>query len=66
MGKPMAERLRAMSGETLRNEARKSDKALGAEIDRLQIADEQFRVVLLHNIAVDEEVERRRKGGHNG
>ena len=51
---------RLMKGEELRTEARKHDKALGAEIDRLRLSDERFREILDRSLALEDEINRRR------
>ena len=51
---------RLMKGEELRTEARKHDKALGAEIDRLRLSDERFREILDRSLAFEDEINRRR------
>jgi hypothetical protein len=49
-----------MRGEELRREAKKADKALGAELDRLQLTDERFKRVLERALALETEVDRRK------
>lgn len=51
---------RDMTGEQLRNERRKSSRALGDEIVRLRATDERFRAVLDWDLALDEEADRRK------
>jgi hypothetical protein len=49
-----------LSGEELRRQARRADRDLGAEIDRLQIADERFRSVLRRSLDLEAEQEARK------
>jgi len=45
----------ALSGEQLRNEAKRTDRQLGREIDRLRISDAQFRAVIDRVLAIEDE-----------
>ncbi len=49
-----------LSGETLRNEARRTDRLLGRELERLRQTDEQFRAVLDRSLALEVEIDRRK------
>lgn len=49
-----------MKGEELRKEAKKYDRAVGAEIDRIRLSDERFRTILDRSLALDDEIEKRR------
>lgn len=51
---------RLMRGEELRREAKRIDRALGAEIDRLRMADPQFKSVLDRSLEIEDEVNRRK------
>lgn len=51
---------RDMGGEELRNEAKKIDKRLGFELDRLRRSDAQFRSVLDRSLALEQEIDRRK------
>lgn len=50
-----------MSGEELRNEGRRADRRLGAELDRLRLSDSGFKAVLDRALEIESEIERRRK-----
>lgn len=52
--------LRAMSGERLRTEGRRIDRKIGAELDRVRMADAQFRTVLDRSLAVEDEIAKRK------
>lgn len=49
-----------MGGEELRTAARRQDRKLSIEIDRLRISDPQFRAVLDRSVELDEEIDRRK------
>lgn len=49
-----------LSGEALRTAAKRADRALGAELDRLRISDEGFRAALDKALALEDEINRRR------
>lgn len=51
---------RSLSGGQLRDEARRTDRQLGREIDRLRIADAQFRAVIDRALAIEDEQARRK------
>lgn len=65
LGRRMVD-LSKLSGERLRAEARRADRALAAEIARLRGHDPEFRAVIDHALAVEDEQLRRRKGGLDG
>lgn len=50
----------AWPGAKLATEAKRADRALGADIDRLRIADERFRAILDRSLAIEAEQLRRR------
>jgi hypothetical protein len=52
--------LRLLSGETLRNLAKRADDRLGTEIDRVQLTDQAFREALELTLAIEAEIQRRR------
>lgn len=58
----MSEEYRAMSGEQLRKESAKADRAIAAEVTRLRAHDPAFRAALDRALAIDEERDRRRGG----
>lgn len=49
-----------LSGEELRRQAKRADDKLGAELDRLRLADPQFRDVLDRALALESEMEARK------
>lgn len=49
-----------MGGEELRIAARRQDKLVGREIERLRQTDPAFRAILDRALALDEETDRRR------
>lgn len=51
-----------LPGEALRTQLKRADTALGAEIDRLQIADERFKGVLHRALDLQAEADARRNG----
>lgn len=55
---------RDMGGEELRTAARRQDKLVGMEIERIRQTDERFRAVLDRALALDEEIDRRRGKPH--
>lgn len=49
-----------MSGEELRRESRKADRALGAFLDAIYVRDERFRGILDRSLELENELIRRR------
>jgi len=52
--------LHALSGENLRREAKRADRALADEIVRVRATDIRFGAVLDYSLAVEAEQERRK------
>lgn len=49
-----------MGGEELRNAAKRQDKLVGLEVERLRQTDPQFRAALDRSLALDDEIARRK------